>query len=216
MTRELLLTASASAVVGLVLFLFAREAAHRRRVQGTVVCGLAGLLCVTLAALFATIGVSIHGYRALTYEQVVATILTKPTGPQRFSAIVTYPDGRAETFDICGDAIYVDAHILKWQPWVNILGLHTVYELDRVAGRFDGLADERNTPRTVYSLALPKPLDLFDVARGFPGLSALVDAEYGSATFVGARQRAAYEILVSTTGLLARPIAMPQGAPESL
>src|SRR5262245_27860075 len=216
MTRALLLTASASAFAGLVLFLCAREAAHRRRMQGTLVWGLAGLLFVTLAALIATVGVSVHGYRALTYEQVVATIRTAPTGPQRFSALVTYPDGRAETFDIRGDAIYIDAHILNWQPWVNILGLHTVYELDRVAGRFDGLADERNRPRTVYSLALPKPLDLFDVAKGFPGLTALVDAQYGSATFVGARDRAAYEILVSTSGLLARPVAMPQGASGSL
>jgi hypothetical protein len=215
MTRALLLTATASAMMGLVLFLCAREAAHRRRVQGTLVWGLAGLLFVTLAALVATIGVSVHGYRALTYEQVVATIRTAPTGPQRFSAIVTDPDGRAETFDIRGDAIYIDAHILKWQPWVNVMGLHTVYELDRVAGRFDGLADERSKARTVYSLARPKPLDLFDVARGVPGLSMLVDAEYGSATFVGARDRAAYEILVSTTGLLARPVAMPPGATGS-
>jgi hypothetical protein len=212
MTSALLLIASVSAVFGLVLFLIAREAAHRRRWQGTVIWGLAGLLFMTLATLFATVGVSIHGYRALTYEQVVATIRTDPTGPQRFNALVTYPDGRAETFDICGDAIYIDAHILKWQPWVNVMGLHTVYELDRVAGRFDDLADERARPRAVYSLARPKPLDLFDVARRFRLLSALVDAEYGSATFVGARGLAVYEILVSTSGLLARPVAMPRAS----
>jgi len=44
------------------------------------------------------------------------------------------------------------------------------------------------------------------VVRRFGRLSALVDAEYGSATFVGARGVAAYEILVSTSGLLARPL----------
>jgi len=33
-----------------------------------------------------------------------------------------------------------------------------------------------------------------------------VDAEYGSTTFVAARGHAAYEILVSTSGLLARPV----------
>src|SRR2546422_11118141 len=95
---------------------------------------------------------------------------------------MTYPDGREEIFDIRGDAIYVDAHILKWQPWLNLLGLHTVYELDRVAGRYEDVADERGGPRTVVSLARTKPLDLFDVIKRFRRLSVLLAAEYGSAT----------------------------------
>jgi len=168
--------------------------------------GLGGLLFMTLSALLVSVCVSIRGYRSLTYEEVAATIRTIPTGAQRFRASVTYPDGRAEIFDLSGDSIYIDAHILKWRPWVNLLGLHTLYELDRVAGRYDRLADERARTRTVYSLGRLKPFDLFDAARRFPRLSALVDAEYGSATFVGARGFAAYDILVSTSGLLARPV----------
>jgi len=207
MSRLLLGTASASAVLGLVFFLLARGAARRRRWQQMLSGGLCGLLFMTLSALLVSICVSIRGYRALTYEEVAATIRTIPIGAQRFRASVTYPDGRAEIFELSGDSIYVDAHILKWRPWVNLLGLHTLYELDRVAGRYDRLADERAKPRTVYSLGRLQPFDLFDVARRFPRLSALVDAEYGSATFVGARGFAAYDILVSTSGLLARPVA---------
>jgi hypothetical protein len=85
--------------------------------------------------------------------------------------------------------------------------VHTLYELDRLAGRYDGLADERGRPRTVFALGRNKPFDLFDLVRRFGRLSVLVDAEYGSATFDGARGFAAYEILVSTSGLLARPVA---------
>ncbi|HEU4400649.1 MAG TPA: hypothetical protein VFT43_00960 [Candidatus Polarisedimenticolia bacterium] len=203
--------ASACALLGVVFLLLARNAASRRRWQGTVVTGMGGLLFVTLAALLVTIGVSIRGYRALTHEEIAATVRTYPMGTQRFRASVTYPDGREELFEISGDSIYVDAHILKWRPWVNLIGLHTAYALDRVAGRYDGLADERGRPRTVFSLAPPKPIDLFDVARRFRRLSALVDAEYGSATFVAARGPAAYEILVSTSGLLARPADASRG-----
>jgi len=212
MSLVLLVAASVCGVVGLVFLLLARGAARRRRWQRTAITTLGGLLFVTLGALLATVSVSIRGYRALTREEVAATVQTFPTGPQRFRARVSYPDGREDIFDISGDAVYVDAHILKWRPWVNLLGLHTVYELDRLAGRYTGLTDERNRPRTVFSLGRPKPFDLFDLARGFGRLSALVDAEYGSATFVGAQGLAAYEILVSTSGLLARPVTTPRGS----
>src|SRR5437762_1169354 len=85
--------------------------------------------------------------------------------------------------------------------------------LGGLAGRYDGLADERGKPRTVFTLGRTQPFDLFDVVRRFGRLSALLDAEYGSATFVGARGVAAYEILVSTSGLLARPLGETRASP---
>jgi hypothetical protein len=209
MSLILLAIASASAVLGLALLWVARAGLRRRRWQGAVAGGLGGLLLLTVAALLATISVAIRGYRTLTREEVAATVTTVPIGGQHFQASVRYPDGREEVFLVAGDSIYLDAHILKWHPWVNLLGLHTAYELDRVAGRYDRLADERGRTRTVYSLARPKPVDLFDVARRLRSLAVLVDAEYGSATFVGARGPASYEILVSTSGLLARPTRSP-------
>jgi hypothetical protein len=213
MSHVALVSAFVCALLGLVFLVIARGAARRRRWQRLILGGLAGLLFMTLAALCATVGVSIRGYRALTREEVAATVRIVPLGTQRFRARVSYPDGREEIFDLAGDAVYVDAHILKWRPWVNLLGVHTLYELDRLAGRYDGLADERGRARTVFALGRSKPFDLFDLVRRFARLSALVDAEYGSATFVGARGFAAYEILVSTSGLLARPIGTTRDSP---
>lgn len=210
MSRLLLVTAGACAALGLVSLLIAQGAARRRSWQRMAAGGLVGLLLATVAALLATVSVSILGYRALTHEEVAATVRTFPIGARHFRASLTYPDGREESFEIRGDAIYVDAHILKWRPWVNLFGLHTAYELDRVAGRYEALADERTGPRTVFSLGRPKPFDLFDVVRRVPRLSVIVDAEYGSATFVAANGLAAYEILVSTSGLLARPVGTPR------
>ncbi len=106
---------------------------------------------------------------------------------------------------LAGDELYVDAQILKWTPLANLLGLHTAYDLDRVAGRYRGLDDERERPRTVFSLARERRFDLFELRRRLPGLSLLVDAEYGSATFLVADRPASYELRVSTTGLLIRP-----------
>jgi hypothetical protein len=151
------------------------------------------------------LSVATQGYRAFTREEPAAVIETRPTGPQRFEARITTPDGRSATYALAGDELYVDAHILKWKPLANLVGVHTAYELDRVAGRYADLADEQGKPRTVFSLAAEKRVDLFALRRRFAWLDPLVDATYGSATFIAAREPGRFEVLVSTTGLLVRP-----------
>ena len=115
-----------------------------------------------------------------------------------------FPDGRQKTYSLGGDEIYVDAHILKWKSWANFIGLHTVYELDRISGRYHDIADERAKPRTVYALSGDRLIDLFTLRRRYTWLAPLVDAEYGSAAFIPARDQAMYELRISTTGLLFR------------
>ena len=192
-------------------FLYAAVSAWRdRRRVSSVVGFLATALFVTLATLCGAITVGIHGYRALTQEVVAATIKTEPIVgvPHRFRATVTLADSSLHMFDLAGDAVYVDAHVLKWRPIGNLLGLQTVYELDRIAGRYQALGDEQTQERTVYSLAASKPVDAFDLARRYWVLRPFVDAEYGSATFIGATARGGgtYEVRVSTTGLLVRAV----------
>lgn len=204
----LIVAALLGVIVALLLFRVALAAWRARPTQrlGMLVASLAAALSLALAALCGTISVGIRGYRALTQEVLAATIQTEPLGARRFRATVTLADGRLFMFDLAGDAVYVDAHILKWRPVVNLLGLHTVYELDRIAGRYRALGDEQAGERTVYSLARAKPIDAFDLARRYWLLRPLVDAEYGSATFINATEPALFEIRVSTTGLLVRRI----------
>jgi hypothetical protein len=196
------------AALALVLLVTARTAWRDRRRVSSLIGGLTAALCLSLAALCGAISIGIRGYRAFTREVIAATVKTDPLGPQRFRATVLLPDGRLHMFDLAGDALYVDAHVLKWRPIANMLGLHTAYELDRIAGRYQSLGDEQTRERTVYSIAAKKPFDAFDLAKRYWVLRPLVDAEYGSATFVGATAPggATYEVLVSTTGLLVRPV----------
>ena len=188
------------------LFLRAAPAAVRRgRWAGGAGRALVGLLLLASAALAATITIGMRGYRALTLEVVAATVKTEPVGPQRFRATIVLPDRRLAMYELAGDAFYVDAHILKWHPVANLLGLHTAYELDRVGGRYNAITDERTKPHTMYTLARARWLDLFSLVRRFPLFRPLVDAEYGSAAFVAATRPVEYEVRVSTTGLLMRP-----------
>jgi hypothetical protein len=165
---------------------------------------LAGLFLLTLGALAGTISVGMLGYRALTREEVAARIAVKPAGPQRFLATFKFADGREATYDLAGDEIYVDAHILKWSPYANMIGLHTAYEIDRVAGRYHKIKDERAAMRTVHALGQDKAIDLYALRRRYSILSPLFDAEYGSATFVPVTRPAELELRISTTGLLMR------------
>lgn len=165
---------------------------------------LAGLFLLTLGALAGTISVGMLGYRALTREEVAARIAVKPAGPQRFLATFKFADGREATYDLAGDEIYVDAHILKWSPYANMIGLHTAYEIDRVAGRYHKIKDEREAMRTVHALGRDKTIDLYALRRRYSILSPLFDAEYGSATFVPVTRPAELELRVSITGLLMR------------
>jgi len=67
------------------------------------------------------------------------------------------------------------------------------------------VSDERSKPHTAYEVARPAWIDLFWIARRHV-LGPLVDAEYGSAAFVAGTRPARYEVRVSTTGLLMRPM----------
>lgn len=206
MPDPLITLAFVFACLSLVFFSYAARARHERhkRVRRMATRSTFGVLMLVSALLFTTLTVSTWGYHALTHEEVVLVVTTTRTGPQRFDARVEFPDGGEETYALSGDEFYVDARILKWKPIANVLGLHTEYALDRISGRYLALDDERDRPRTIYPLSSELPVDLFELRRTYPLLAPLVDAEYGSATFTPAEDRARFEVRLSTTGLLVR------------
>jgi hypothetical protein len=208
-TSPLFLAAAALGVLGVLLLLLALMAVVRLRLLSFGLRTLVGLLLLALGGLVGALAVGVHGYRALTHEEVAARITVTPTGKQRFNAIIRYPDGRVGTYAIAGDEIYVDAHILKWKPYANWIGLHTGYELDRVAGRYHGVKDEQTAERTVHALSRERMIDLYSLRRRYAFLAPLVDADYGSASFVPVTKPAELELRVSTTGLLLREAGKP-------
>lgn len=202
----LLAIAAGFAVLSAALLGLARRAYRDRRWMGTAGRSGGAALFLSLSALSATLAASTQGYRSLTREELAATVTTRPTAPRVFEARVELPDGADTTFTVHGDQFLVDAHILKWRYLGNLIGLHTQYELDRLTGRYLDIEDERRLERSVHSLKTDKRVDLFDLAQRYSILAFLVDAEYGSATYIEADEPARYEVRVSTTGLLVRRI----------
>jgi len=207
MPEPLAVVMAAFALLSITLLVTALMAARRRRWIGTSAALTLAFLFLALAALAATLSVATQGYRALTREVVATVVLTRPTGPERFTATFTFPDGSRASYELTGNALYVDAHIVKWHPLANILGLHTAYQLARVSGRYDRLEDEQMKPRRLFALSPAKPVDMFQLARSLAFLGrVVVDTEYGSATFVSTREPTELELRVSTSGLLFRPV----------
>jgi hypothetical protein len=202
--NPLVLVSILFAMLGVLCFIATVRAMRKGALFGSAMKFVITLLMLSMSALFGTISIAIQGYHALTREDLAAVVKIEPTGVHKFVARFRLPDGSEKTFALSGDQLYVDARILKWKPAANLFGLHTAYELDRVAGRYQNLNDEQNKARTVYSLSKDKPLDMFNLRRTFEILKPLVDAEYGSATFIDLNNYEELQIMVSTSGLLIR------------
>jgi hypothetical protein len=192
------------AILGVLFFVVFYSALRKRKLIKGIINLLLSLLMLITAILFGVINIATIGYKALTMEEEAAVVELRSISSQVFVAKFIYPDNRTSEFILKGDELYVDAHILKWKPVVNFLGLHTTYELNRVAGRYVDITEETSKERTVYSLSRNMFINMFSLREKFEFLSPLLDAEYGSATFVNVKKNSKIRILVSTSGLLIR------------
>jgi hypothetical protein len=114
--------------------------------------------------------------------------------------------GPQRHFQLRGDEWQIDARVLKWRPMGSLLGLDTLYRLERLSGRYGDVASERSETRTVHDLAQDPGFDLWALTRRYQSYLPLADALYGSAAFVPMAEGAEYAVTVSTSGLVVRPV----------
>jgi len=155
----------------------------------------AGFIAVTLAA-----------YHRLSGEEQVAQVQFVRKGDKAYTAMFTYPGPRIQVFDMKGDDWQVDARVLKWNGPANLLGFTTLYRMDRISGRYAKVEEEKTAPRTVYELSPADRIDTWELARKAKEWLPWVDAVYGSAAYLPMADSALYEVRISSTGLLARPL----------
>lgn len=167
--------------------------------------GSAGLLLVGAAIYLSFTALSLFGYHELKREEPIATVSFRQIAPQEYMATVSQPEGAARDFRLRGDLWQLDARIVNWKGLFDMLGARPGYQLDRIQGRYLNLEQERSRERTVYSLHRPGiGFDLWANAR--EGWSLLIDARYGSATYLPMADGAIFEVTLSNTGLVGRPL----------
>jgi hypothetical protein len=194
------------ALAGLLLLFAAVRRVRRRRIFGGMLTGVSGLVLLLLSACAALIAANLVTYQRLSFEQPAGELQLSRTGPREYSAVLTYPAGERATFALQGDEWQVDARVLKWHAFANLVGFDTAYRLERISGRYAHIEEERSQARTVYALNAPQRIDPWDLIHRYHSWLPWLDAFYGSATFLPMADGALYEIKVSQSGLVARPL----------
>jgi hypothetical protein len=174
--------------------------------MGGMAHGAAALIFLLAAVCAVLVGTNLRTYQRLAYEQPAGELQLTKDGDRQFDGVLTYPDGQHASFPLRGDEWQVDARVLKWHAFANLVGFDAAYRLERISGRYSRLEDERNLPRTVYDLHAPGRVDPWELVHRYRSWVPWLDALYGSATFLPMADGALYEIKVSQSGLLARPL----------
>ncbi len=145
-------------------------------------------------------------YSRLTFEQPVCLLVFKNLHNETFEAALQCENRDNQMYVLHGDEWQLDARVIKWKASSNLLGFDAMYRLDRVAGRYHDIAYELAQPRTVHALSQSPGLDLWQALKRYQRWVPGLDAMYGSAVYAPMLDGAAYEITLSQSGLIARPV----------
>ena len=209
---------AAVAALGGLILLNGLAGLFRGRFFGGLLGTAGGAAILAAAAAAALLGQNVQTFSRLTYERPVATLHLRQLAPQYFEATVVQPPAvegepaRIAVYPINGDEWRIEAQVLKWKPWANVLGLDTQYRLDRLSGRYQAIEQERTGARSVHALsggdepdALPWKISVWDTARRYRRYIDAVDTLYGGAAYMPMADDARYEVWITQSGLIARP-----------
>jgi hypothetical protein len=169
--------------------------------------GLFGLMLLVIALGIGLVAADIYSYKQILLEQPVATITFNEIESQYFDAEIVDANGNQKRFKLRGDQWQLDARIIKWKGYFSGFGIKPAYRLDRLSGRYYDIEKETKAERTAYSITSSHfQLDLWKLMNTRSKWFSVIDAEYGSATYLPMRKGAMYEITLSNTGLVSRPL----------
>lgn len=192
--------------IGVLLCLIGIIKLTRRLMMSSVRYEITGIALLAIAGMLFLVSSNIHTYERLVYEQPIASIRFHQISPQHFSVeLKELTSGESWFYELRGDEWQLDAQILTWHGYANLLGLDSYYRLHRLSGRYKDIEQEATAPRTVHALATAERIDLWSYANEYKDWMSMVDATYGSAVFLPMNDAAHYSISISRNGLVARP-----------
>ena len=165
--------------------------------------GSCGFVFVAVATVGIFLIVDLASYKILLREKPITTVSVYEIGKQEYDVTLVDEEGKERRFIIFGDQWQLDVRLLLWKtPW-SLLGVDSLYRLDRISGRYLSLEQERNGERSVYALETSKGLDFWQIV----GDKAIgVDAHYGSAVYLPLVNGAVFAVYKTAKGLIARPV----------
>lgn len=181
----------------------------RKRLISSLLWSFQGVMvfCVFITVLL--VYSNLHTYRRLTYERVIADVYVRELDPQKFQLSLSYSaaDEDQHYYTIEGDQWQLDARILKWKGWANLLGLDSFYQLDRLSGRYKNIQLARQSKPSVFDLSQQaRGLDIWKLKQLLQEKMNFVDTMFGQAVFMPMLDGAHFQVSVGQSGLLVRPM----------
>jgi len=170
--------------------------------------GTVGLSFLALSAFCVVVAVDVMSYKPLLDDKSIATLDIEQLNDQQFSVVLTQVGARKEqVFTVKGDMWQLDARVFTWSDSLAIVGVKPTYRLDRLSGRYFLVEQEQDSRRSVFEI--PTEYSYFDTwtwLNNNKGVVPGVDTAYGTAVYLPLADGALYEVLLSTKGLVAKPL----------
>lgn len=169
--------------------------------------GVFGLALFALAVVIGLTAFDVYSYKQVLQEQVVATINFDRVEDQHYFAVLADKEGKEQRVELRGDQWQLDARIVKWDGYLATFGIKPAYRLERLSGRYYDIEQETTAKRTAVAVnSSLYGIDVWKILNTHPEWLPVVDAVYGSATYLPMKDGALFEITLSNSGLVARPV----------
>lgn len=195
-------------LLGLWLLVVGLQRLFTGKLFGGGARALGGAFFLAAGAAVGLLALNILTYTRLSAEQDMATVAIRTADgadPQAFVASVKTPDGKVRDFPIQGDRWRLEARVVKWQPWANVIGFDAQGRLERIAGDYQAVADVNAKTGTAHDLSdRPLGVDMVEIVKGASFLPVF-DTVFGSGVYMPMTNGAEYKVTLSQSGLVARP-----------
>lgn len=170
------------------------------------------LLLIAVGGMLLSLGFFFIAYHNFTYEKKVAVVEIEPISEQRSNLFLEeiLDDGKSNyyRFEIVGDQWMIEGDILKWSDYMNFLGLHSRYRLNRVRGRFIKKEEEILKVPTIHSLVKDEEDFLWNILYDIGHKMPFVNSVYGNAAYQLTNKPKKFEVFVTTSGFGIREIEL--------
>ncbi len=179
----------------------------RKRLLSGLLWSMQGVIVLSAFIITLLVYSNLHTYQRLTYEAPIADIYVHQLSSQKFQLSLSFSnaDNDQQYYVLQGDQWQLDARILKWSGWANLLGLDSYYQLDRLSGRYDDVTQARQQFPSIHDLSTEaRGVDLWKLKKLLQTKMSFVDTFFGQGVFMPMLDGAHYQVSIGQGGLLVR------------
>lgn len=181
----------------------------RRKIISGILWSAQGLLMFCAFLIVLLIYSNLHTYQRLSHESAIADVYVRELGPQKFQLSLSFSNADSDQhyYVLEGDQWQLDARVLKWKGWANLIGLDSYYQLDRLSGRYADANEARKRQPSVHDLSVESHgLDIWKMKQLLRDRIGFVDALFGQGVFMPMVDGAHFRVSIGQQGLITRPV----------